>query len=621
LVKNNFALLEHPQRTSDVFGYSVRRYYYNHKAAGAPSEDIVDAMAGDLVTADAVLDYLHWDFSGILEHIERHVLKPRLAELLAGLQKQSVEDYLRRGRRTDYRLAVLFSVGQSLFSPTFSLPSQLRGATGGLRQQQLRRGVLETLKILRAGINGGPYSGLPELDIEKPIDWGALKPRGHYDDKDLRGYFRAVKWLSLSHFPDSAAALDGYLLLKRAELFAEYKKLFQLYELLAGQAEFGHLGLFAEIAKLQPDWFVPAVNRSAILARVEQQVRSSTASTTVVSPAGYPPPLQEPFYVFSSRWAPDVEVLDKLAFSDFPVPRQPWALDVMATLGSKRAQKYAPYKERFPYASTVAQLRTVKEKLFVPDNAYRSWLWALETLVADRVQLSSGNLPRFFRNAAYQDKMLNTALASYAALKHDTMIMTRPPRVRMGGVSYRYGWWVTESWVLPPPPVYVEPNERLYLRLGNLCAKIAAALRSFGGEAAKLAHYFESNRKKLIGLRSAVRAQLDDQPLSKKQVEQIRAMARYPRSVFQEANPSCLIADLWSLPGQVHAIAIGKILPMVAVAPFNDRQVLVWGDAYTFYEADLALKQRPTDDQWCELLREGKQPPRPVWTSSFIEKR
>src|SRR6202022_3394903 len=79
-------------------------------------------------------------------------------------------------------------------------------------------------------------------------------------------------------------------------------------------------------------------------------------------------------------------------------------------------------------------------------NLYWSWLYALQPLLAEY----GAGYPTFMTTTAYRTKSLNTARASWAQLRHDTILYAKQ--------SYTMG--LPASAPPPPPPPahgYVEP--------------------------------------------------------------------------------------------------------------------------------------------------------------------
>ena len=92
-----------------------------------------------------------------------------------------------------------------------------------------------------------------------------------------------------------------------------------------------------------------------------------------------------------------------------------------------------------------------------------------------------------------------------------------------------------------------------------------------------------------------------------------------------EDQKAALIADVATGPvgginaGDLRVLeeAIGQPEPIYVVLPDEPWRVAV-GAVYTYYEFNVGLDERMTDEQWQAMLESGEAPPQPEWTSSFI---
>ena len=141
-----------------------------------------------------------------------------------------------------------------------------------------------------------------------------------------------------------------------------------------------------------------------------------------------PRPLIQPqegpsFRFMGQRYIPDSEILQNLCNDARPFPK---GLDVMGVLGSDRAYDILinVYRADRRWEEYPKKFSEVKEKFdSLPDETWRSnmyygWLWVLNTLT----EPFGDGYPSFMANQAWQDKSLNTALASWAELRHDTIL-------------------------------------------------------------------------------------------------------------------------------------------------------------------------------------------------------
>ena len=116
------------------------------------------------------------------------------------------------------------------------------------------------------------------------------------------------------------------------------------------------------------------------------------------------------------------------------------------------------YKEPEKWPAYPAELEKPKEKFskLTPEewrqNMYYGWLWSLQALAKSRIE--GKVVPYFATTPAWEKKNLNTALGSWAELRHDTILYGKQSGAECGG---------EEEYVHPPDPKgYVEPNVEFY---------------------------------------------------------------------------------------------------------------------------------------------------------------
>jgi hypothetical protein len=483
--------------------------------------------------------------------IERDTLAPRLRELLAQLSARAAAQHAASPRAQ--RLAVLLGVAHALASSE-DVPSAAPSIGAPTVRAAVER-ILATIAV--ATTSEANIHELADLQLRE-LDLSELEPRSHYDREGLRGFFRAVMWLSRARLEDAGAALDVYRWLGRGALRRSYSDIYQLYELFVGPAEDGSLMTVAAMEAEQPALF--RGERGAIVAAAEARLGGPSALPSAEGANAH----RKRFYLFPARLTPDAEVMQSLSFSGRArSTRKPSALDVMAVLGSSRAALHASEQQGFPFDATVAKLRG--RALFGHEGSYGTWLAALQTMLVDGAGVhatsahdGSAALPAFARTTAYRDKLLHTALASYAALKHDTLLATKPPRVRMGGVQHSDEWLV-EHLVMPRALIYVEPTPGLYEQLARYTERIEAAMRAIGPDATAAQRRFARLRAELVRpLQEALERQLRHEPLDDALHAELATIAHWLRSNWyaegggaligpdRPTGGPCLVADIWS---------------------------------------------------------------------------
>jgi len=297
----------------------------------------------------------------------------------------------------------------------------------------------------------------------------------------------------------------------------------------------------------------------------------------------------------------------------------PRGLDVMAMLGSKRAQELlnelgdSNYKK---YDEAYKKLETEFLKFNENDwnkNLYWAWLHALKPLLT----AFDAGYPTFMQTKAWQDKELTTALASWSELRHDTILYAKQ--------SYT----MLERGILPPPekPVvgYVEPVPMFYNKLLALTKMSTKGLEKMNILNNSAKHRLESLEKILERLVEISKKELENEKLAQGDYEFIENFGEILNETIAEvedkAKKTTIISDVHtdSNTKSVLEEGIGYVkLIVVAYKLPDDRIIIGTGPVMSYYEFKQPMKDRLTDKEWRELLI-SNPPEEPEWTFNFIE--
>lgn len=344
-----------------------------------------------------------------------------------------------------------------------------------------------------------------------------------------------------------------------------------------------------------------------------------------------PRPLIQPqegqqFRFMGQRYIPDSEILQELCGGDRLFPK---GLDVMGVLGSDRAYdlltnvynvvgRWKLYPEKF---------REVKEKFdSLPDEEWRSnmyygWLWVLKTLTGT----FGKGYPSFMTGQAWQDKSLNTALASWAELRHDTILYGKQSAVECGG---------EEGLEQEPPPViigYVEPNIGAYERMLWLTRYSRENLAARNILPWDLKYKMQEFEELLQFLINCSVKELRNEELTFDEYERIRyygATLELLTSSFVEDGSwyeitsetdknMAVIADIHNVGNSYLNEGVGTAFHIYTVVPVGGKLYLTRGAVFSYYE--FVSGTRFTDEEWQEMLWWGYNPSLPEWTRSFID--
>jgi hypothetical protein len=352
------------------------------------------------------------------------------------------------------------------------------------------------------------------------------------------------------------------------------------------------------------------------------------------------------------RFIPDSHMMGKLVFPtigetermdaftcvvvDKPVRGFPRGLDVMAVLGSGRAREllhelgddaYGGGSKGISYDNALAELKKEYGRLSDGDwnrNLYWSWLHALKPLLAD----FGAGYPTFMTTRAYRTKSLNSALASWAQLRHDTILYAKQ--------SYTMTLEVVSAPPRPrpqPKPVqgYVEPVPEFYARLLALARMSNRGLTAMNVLDAEAKGRLDAMEKLLSRLLAISEKELANQELKEEDYAFIRNFAENLEGVVVNnhdpdmaeslAMKTTLVADVHTdqNTGNVLEEATGYVdLGVFIYKQPDGRLVIGAGPVLSYYEFKHPMDDRLTDEKWRTILKSPRAPARPEWNQQYL---
>jgi hypothetical protein len=298
----------------------------------------------------------------------------------------------------------------------------------------------------------------------------------------------------------------------------------------------------------------------------------------------------------------------------------PRGLDVMALLGSKRAKALLSElgdDSYSKYADTYAGLETFFAEL-PPEqwhlNLYWGWLHALKPLLTEAPEGSQ----TFMQTEAWQDRSMNTALASWAELRHDTILYAKQ--------SYTPGCETTSEPPMPPPPPpgYVEPNPELFARLlalNKMTVKGLEDLDVLEGDARRRLDALGGLLQRMLDI--AV-TELNGEDISAADSNLLTNLADSLDMVLGGVEPAgvktTMVADVHTDQNSKKVLEEGvgyvELLICVVRLPSGANMVAA-GPALSYYEFLHPMNDRLTDEAWRELLEGDEAPRQPPWSDSY----
>ncbi|MFN7975018.1 MAG: DUF3160 domain-containing protein [Acidobacteriota bacterium] len=444
--------------------------------------------------------------------------------------------------------------------------------------------------------------------LGEPFDYGELKPRGHYTSHEAAAlYFKAFKYLT--RVPASPEEL--------AELGALPEDLQQ-----KARAWMAPYAVFIAPPR------GPLVWGGAKAPRYAKYPRSQAT-------------------VFPLSWGFDNEVLDAVLYHPDrpeaeqvkgpPGPRMlPQGLDLAAGLGSRFARALLEEQGEMTRYPTLAGVLTDLGQRFGPSgqeprSLYERWIDGLATQFSDAPAVPAD--PR--QEKLWRGKRLQTGLASWATLRHATVLVNDRPWAECGEGGF-------EPVVLRPPRGYVEPDPATFASIAELFEATLAIVqkdpavksvaiddpsKEAGDMDAGIARRLRDCAEKARLFEAMARKEIDGKALDAGEYEEILYVGRvaeHNMKIFQSvsrkdlslANPDPMpkIADVaGGGPGGYLLVAVGQPLEWDVVVPYYGRREVVKGAVYSYHE--LASDRLLDDAEWSERVKTAK---RPDWIAPFV---
>lgn len=617
------------------------------------------ANAPLFVTSDSLLHVYHLLFDKTLRTAEREYFIPLLRDLNAAMLTQSDSQYqaLQGTAWQDAarRTVAFVAVAGRLLQADFPVPDYVADLTAA------ELALIESA----AGILPSPL--FPGLEFGE--DYTQYIPRGHYTmSEELEAYFRSMMWYGRMTFrlrtddadvgrAETRSALLLVYALRRAEVndqpaLLAWADLYNPTVFFVGRSDDLTVIQYSQVmdAVYGPGAPLTAVADDALLdAFIDQadELPPPRILGLVISETDDVEETTKGWRFMGQRFVPDAYIFRELIWRNVGTqadPRMlPSGMDVMAALGSDRAYEildemgettYQHYPEQM--AKMQAWTGSLTEAEWT-ETLYNTWLYSFLPLLDP----PGSNYPAFMRSTAWLDKQLNTALGSWAELKHDTILYAKQVYAEMGGGP------------MPPDPVppinYVEPVPHFYARLAALTTMTREGL----GERGLLSERDEDSLLRLeelvVALRQMAEKQLRGEPLTAEENSRLRyyggelehlTMAAadtdvddpFAMPVAEEEPQAAVIADVATAPDPGRTGIPGPIVLEVGVGRINEIYVIVpvvaedgavslqvaRGGVFSYYEFSWPAEDRLTDEKWREMLDSGQAPPLPAWTASFV---
>lgn len=666
------------------------------------------------VSADPVLHAWHFTYQHMLSEMEETLLLQHLRAILDTMAAtlDSLPPQVREGTlRVSLEDAEYFlAVGRQLLriheSPAFELPVSCDHP--------------RFIPTLQAIDNLEAYLVPPGFEMfggHRLVDFSQFRPRSYYTRSlQLQHYFRAMMWVAradLRIFPGRPAGPDAEaqalrelgtavtlaLLLQQSDgdLVESWRQMDSILRLFVGRTDsmnFAHLLPLLEASGITS---FDSITSQQQIVDLQAAIANGTLGLQLIpgdvhlTPLGHEQAqMPRAFAFMGQRFIPDGWAMAQVTYDRIHWPEEIWPLTfdfkVLRRMCSSLDVAYSVlgnittadliaermlmpwqdggFRDGYPYAHNLVALKRTFDR-YTPeawgDTLYTRWLRALRALSEPTI---GTEFPEAMRTRAWTRRTLNTQLASYTELKHDTLLYGKQPYAASFLCEYPAGFVepVPAFWACmaaladaaadglgqldtsnnnvltiyrthdPRQPALVDPAQRQAARIAA-CRTFSAHMRTLESLAQKELLQQPFTDADLLFIQGLMNSQAHEYvgptfdgwypELFYKDYALLGGTADENGS--NKLDP--LVADIFTAPpdwidpvgGVLHEATGNVDLLLISVDNGPDRRVYA-GPVLSHYEFVLPgpTLNRLTDEEWNWQLQSEGPPPRPDWTRSYL---
>lgn len=584
-------------------------------------------MMPNFITTDVYLQATHMYFSYILKYLEKKKFIPALLHTMEELYRTCMF----AGKQTE--AGSMLQDCAEWNATYFAIALRLLGDTQYHVPEKYKKDCDEELRKIEAQ-EDDESSFLGYAPVQFP--YSLFKPRGHYNCNDsTQRYFKTMMWLQSASFcREDRTQLSRVAFMAQAfnSLPEKTRKkcqgVFDALTFLVGEPDNLSVMEIADWMKEKGIEGMDAATDENVLKELDGMLVEAFKTRNRIKPK-IAISCEDKINFMPQRYTADNEILRTMA-DETPNCERPFpkGLDVMAAFGSRTAEQILDTcyhdGEKWPEYGKYAQEMKKKFADGIDWNGsmYNKWL---ETLIL--MQKADKNGPAFMQTPAWECKTLNTALASWAELKHDALLYAEQPLIaECGGAG------------LPDPVIvgYVEPNLAFWKGLKEMLATNRNLLQRAELMDETLSGKSEELEEKVDFCLQMTEKELRHETLTEKDYLTIQKMGSslewftlgvidvdYPVDswgLVKGAERSvAVVADVFThnvtdctKNGILHE-ATGHPDIIYVLVNINGTVYLTSGAVFSYYEFVRPLGERLTDEKWQQMLKEGKAPQVPEW--------
>ena len=617
--KNGFAIV--PGKEDQLFHVYERNDYHQF-----PS----------FVTTDLYLQAFHMFFDCLLKETEEQKFSPMVTRFV----KQNYDLMMQvASTSTDKTIKAAAAHNAAYYAIAYALNT---GDILSVAPEYTALVQQEIANVDAAETNYSEFLGyVPEKNMPK-FTYNIYRPRGHYTrNETLKRYFRAMMWLQNVPFgTDKEDQLQQALLLAQtigsnASLTKQYQDLTEPITYLMGTPDdVSILQVYAEMQK-SGSTLGELIHDKKKFEAIRKALEELSKKQSIIKPK-FQGSSAYKICLMPQRYMPDGEVLQEMVdYENEPTMRGvPKGLDVLASIGISSAERVLiqELKEQENWNKFTSNLDRMKSRMGAIDwnqTVSNKWIASLKDVNSKNTQY-----PKFMQTPLWDKKNLNTALASWAELKHDAILYAKQP---MGAECGGGG---------PPEPYskgYVEPNIAYWTKAIELIDATMKVLEKFDLVTEKGTTAATDLREQAEFLLNCSKKELAGKNLSEQEYRQIEAIGSTFENItmnlikepdqylmgWSDVNGAdkkiAVVADVYTANAynnpekSVLYEAVGPVHEIYVVVEMDGYLYLTRGAVFSYREFQEALDTpRLTDEEWQQNLETQPELGIPNWMKEII---
>ncbi|MCR5819104.1 MAG: DUF3160 domain-containing protein, partial [Prevotella sp.] len=568
------------------------------------------------VTTDLYLQLYHLYFDAMLREVEQQKFRHLLSDFCSEAQKTIASPEADIDNDTRQWLTTYFNVASALLM--------------GKEPKYDETAKREYNQVMKSENATSDFLGYKDVMFE----YSLFRPRGHYTRNDTLGhYFRTMMWLQTVPFQTDNKS-DMKKVATLAELIGsnpEQNRLYKLYQQIMQPLDY-LMGKPDDVSILQA-W--QALKDEPDFDRFCKKVDEMAEKQTRIRPK-FQRTSRNKVRLMPQRYQPDAEVMQEMVdYDSEPTKRAaPNGLDIFAAMGSNAAERILVEELNEPkrwdgFKTNMERMKKLMDSIDWQANIVNQWLAAINTLDNDE-----DKAPYFMKTDKWQKKTLNSALGSWAELKHDAILYAKQPYgAECGGGG------------VPNPIVkgYVEPNVKFWKKAISLLENTDKLFKDYGLYTQRLEMVNERMKEELEFLLKISEKELKGEAVLDVEYDQLE----YIGATFENLSLEMLRGDdveLWEwndVQGPEKKVAliadvytanadnnpkksivyagVGDVDELYVIIEIDGYLYLMRGGVFSYRELTRPYgEQRMNDEEWQKLLEEEPRKGVPSWMEEII---